>query len=62
MTLPSRFLVQVRSLLPLPSEEEELFLLSDEEVKEGHILKQLVLLLALEGLEAVQSRLNSLSA
>ncbi|KAL1752929.1 hypothetical protein FB107DRAFT_277236 [Schizophyllum commune] len=52
----------VRSLLPLPSEEEELFLLSDEEVKEGHILQQLVRLLELEGLEAVQSRLNSLSS
>ncbi|KAI5824196.1 hypothetical protein K523DRAFT_420962 [Schizophyllum commune Tattone D] len=51
----------VRSLSPLPSGEEELFLLSDEEVKEGHILQQLARLLELEGLEAVQSRLNSWS-
>ncbi|KAL1713831.1 hypothetical protein EV715DRAFT_295712 [Schizophyllum commune] len=54
----------VRSLSPSPSEEEEEeeFLLSDEEVKEGHILQQLARLLELEGLEAVQSRLNSLSS
>ncbi|KAL1658936.1 hypothetical protein GGF50DRAFT_131400 [Schizophyllum commune] len=52
----------VRSLSPSPSEEEELFLLSDVEVKEGHILQQLARLLELEGLEAVQSRLNSLSS
>ncbi|KAI5900847.1 uncharacterized protein SCHCODRAFT_02481773 [Schizophyllum commune H4-8] len=53
----------VRSLSPSPSEEDDggLFLLSDEEVKEGHIRQQLARLLELEGHEGFHFRFNRLS-